>query len=214
MRIRTIALGLLLAATLAACSSSTPATATPPAATPTPVVTPEPTAAPTATGPDQTQGPMPSFNGDPTLAAKFPTQVGGQPVTTPQTARLVDFFAAFQTTQAEIETIRQALAKVGIDIDTVTFGSATTTVNGASVGIVALRIPGQDAGRLIQNYALISPSNATDVLTPETVGGKSATKITGSDGTVSGWMYASGDTLWQVNTTDVAEAAAVFSALQ
>jgi len=197
--------------TFAACSSS-PAGSTPPGATPTAVVTPEPTAAPTSTTPGASF-PIPSFAGDPELAAKFPTQVAGQPVTTPQTARFIDFLGAFQTSAAEIDTIRQTLAAIGANLDTLTFGTATATVNGSSVSITALRTPGQDASRLIQNYGALSTDNATDVLTPETIGGKNATRITTSDGTLSGWMYATGDTLWQVNSTDQAEAAAVFSAL-
>jgi len=171
--------------------------------------------------PGTSQQPGPSFAGDPELAAKFPKQVDGQPVTNVTTARFIDFMSAFDTTpsaaastKAEIDSVRTIFAGIGLNLDTMVFGSATATVSGSSVGIVALRVPGQDANKLIQNYAMIpSALKSGDVLSKETVGGKSVTVVRDVGGFASTWMYANGDILWEVDSTNQDEAAAVFTAL-
>lgn len=171
--------------------------------------------------PGTSQQPGASFAGDPELAAKFPKQVAGQPVTNVTTARFIDFMGAFDTTpsaaastKAEVDSLRTILAAIGLNLDTMVFGSATATVNGSTVGILALRVPGQDANKLIQNYGLIpSALSSGDVLSKETVGGKSVTVVRDVGGVASIWMYASGDILWEVNTSDQKEAEAVFAAL-
>ena len=164
--------------------------------------------------------PGPSFAGDPELAAKFPKQVDGQPVTNVTTARFIDFISAFVTTpsadastKAEIDAMRQTLSAIGIDLNTIVFGYGTATVNGSSVGIQALRIPGQDANKLIQNYLLFSSSNQGDTLSKETIGGKNVTVVRSSTGFASAWLYATGDIAWEVSTSSQDEAAAVFAAL-
>jgi hypothetical protein len=213
MPLRRIAVGITLVAMLTACSSA-PAGSTPPGGTSAPgaSATPPATAAPSATAPGTSQTPFPSFAGDSDLAAKFPTQVAGQPLTNLTTLKFVDFVRAFSTA-AQIDTTRQTFAALGIDLDTVVFGSATATVNGSPVGIQAFRVPGQDAGKLIQNYALLSSNNEGDTLKQETSGGKSVSVVRSADGFASTWMYANGDILWLVSTSDQTEAAAVFSAL-
>jgi hypothetical protein len=145
------------------------------------------------------------------LAAKFPKQVGGQPVTNVTTGKFIDFISALSP--AEIDTDRQKFATIGINLDTVVFGSASATVSGSTVQILALRVPGQDASKLIQDYALFSPLATGEALSQETSGGKNVSVVRDAGGTASFWMYASGDILWQVNTSDPTAAAAVFAAL-
>ena len=159
------------------------------------------------------QLPIQSFAGDPVLAAKFPTTVAGSPVTNVTTVKLVDAYRRFGTTAAQITTIGQALSTIGMDINTVVLGSAEATVNGSSVVISAYRIPGQDANKYIDNYAVFSPLTSGQVLSKETVGGKSVTVVRDSSGYASTWLYASGDIAWSVDSSDVAEATAVFAAL-
>ncbi len=170
--------------------------------------------------PGASQQPGPSFAGDPELAAKFPKQVDGQPVTNVTTARFIDFMSAFDTTpsaaastKAQIDSMRQTLSAIGIDLNTIVFGYGTATVNGSSVGIQALRIPGQDANKLIQNYLLFSSSNQGDTLSKETIGGKNVTVVKSATGFASAWLYATGDIAWEVSTSSQDEAAAVFAAL-
>jgi hypothetical protein len=155
------------------------------------------------------------------LAAKFPAQVDGQPVTNITTARFIDFMSAFNTTPsaaastlAEIDSLRTIFAGIGLNLDSMVFGSATATVSGSSVQILALRVPGQDANKLVQNYAMIpSALSSGDTMSQVTVGGKSVTVVKSATGYASIWMYANGDILWQVNTSSQDEAAAVFTAL-
>ena len=215
MPLRRIAAGITLVVMLAACSSAAPAGSTPPAGTPAPGAsgTLPAVTTPPATASGTSQQPGPSFAGDPELTARFPTQVGGQPVTDVTTAMFVDLLRALKSTQAEIDSMRQTFATIGIDLDKVVFGSATATVSGSSVGIQALRIPGQDASKLIQNYALFSSTNAGDTVSKETIGGKNVTVVRSEGGFASTWMYANGDLMWSVNTSDQKEAEAVFTAL-
>lgn len=150
---------------------------------------------------------------DPELASKFPKVVDGQPVTNVTTAKFIDFLTALGSPQTTIDSLKTAMAAIGIDLNSVIMGSATATVAGSPVGIQAFRVPGKDANLLIQNYALFATNNAGDVLTKETVGGKNATVVRSSTGYASEWMYAKGDTLWSVSTSSQKEAEAVFSAL-
>lgn len=221
MHLRRIAAGITLVVMLAACSSAAPAGSTPPAGTPAPtasamapaVTTPPAVTTAPATAPGTSQQPGPTFAGDPELEARFPSQVGGQPVTNVMTARLVDFLRALSTSQAEIDTMRRTFLTIGIDLDTVVMGSANATVSGSLVGILAFRVPGQDANTLIQNYLLFSSSNEGDTLSQETIGGKNVAVVRSAGGYASTWMYANGDTLWSVSTSDQKAAEAVFAAL-
>src|SRR5450759_744123 len=86
-----------------ACGSSaaTPGvggTSGPKGATSGPAGTSSVTPGASSVAPGASQQPGPSFAGDPELAAKFPKQVDGQPVTSVQTARFIDFMSAFNNT--------------------------------------------------------------------------------------------------------------------
>jgi len=109
--------------------------------------------------------------------------------------------------------LRQKFATVGMDLDTVVFGSANATVGGSPVGILALRIPGQDTNKLIQDYQLISPLDEGDTLSEEMIGGKNVAVVRSAAGDANEWMYANGDIFWSINTSDQHEAEAVFTAL-
>ena len=209
-----------------ACGSSaaTPGvggTSGPAGATSGPAGTSSVTPGASSVAPGTSQLPIPSFAGDPELAAKFPKQVDGQPVTNVTTARFSDFFSAFNTTpsaaastKAELDSLRTIFAGIGLNFDAMVFGSAQATVSGSSVGITAVRVPGQDANKLIQNYAMIpSALSSGDTMSQATVGGKNVTVVKSATGTASTWMYANGDTLWEVSTSNQDEAAAVFTAL-
>src|SRR5882672_3797722 len=149
MSFRTIATGISLLLMLAACGTAAPAGTTSatgtllPAtsATPAAAATPSAVTSPPASAAGATP---PAFVGDPDLAAKFPKQVAGQPVTNVATSKLVDFFTAFSVPQAQVDSSRQALAGVGIDLNAVLLGDANATVDGSSVGIQAVRVPGMD----------------------------------------------------------------------
>lgn len=213
---RLIAAAITLVVVLAGCSNAAPAGSAPGAATPAAGASATPQAVTTPAASTATsQGPfvLPSFAGDPDLAAKFPKQVDGKPVGPVTTATLMEFLVALQSTPADLDTMRQAFATIGIDANTIVVGSANATVSGSTVGIFAIRVPGQDATKLIQNYSIFSAANQGDKLSAETAGGKNVTVVRDSAGYASTWMYATGDILWTVNTSDQKEAAAVFAAL-
>jgi hypothetical protein len=219
MPFRRIAAGITLVVMLAACSSAAPTGSTPPGGTSAPGASGTPPAAttPPATARATSQQPGLSFTSDPVLMAAFPKQVAGKPVTNLTTAKFVDFITAFggadASAQAQIDSIRQTLSAIGIDLNTIVFGTATATVNGSSVGIEALRVPGQDANKLIQNYLILSTNNQGDTLSQETISGKNVTVVKSATGLAKTWMYATGDIMWSVSTSHQAEAEAVFAAL-
>lgn len=213
MPIRRIVTAVALMAMIAGCGSSatsapgaatTPASAAPTVAT---VATASP--APASTG----AGVLPSFAGDPDLAAKFPKTVAGKPVTNITTARFLDFMAAFQVPQAEIDKDRADFSAIGVNLDTLILGLGQATVGTSMVQIQATRAPGMDAVQLLPVAAKLSESNPTDKVTTETVGGKSAAVVRDADGYASLWLYARDDIIWQVNTSSKDVADAVFAAL-
>ncbi len=230
MPLRRIAAGITLVVMLAACSGAAPTGLTPPAGTPAPGAsgtpapgvsgTPPAVTTPPATAPGTSQQPGASFTGDPVLAAKFPTLVGGKPfLGRVTTGLLVDLMRALNTPQAQVDTIRQGLATIGIDLNTVVFGDAMADVTrtgdqyGSTVEIEAFRVPGQDARKLIPNYALFLSHSEGDTLSQETVSGKNISVLRDPTGSSANhWMYANGDILWLV-PGDQWKAEAVFTAL-
>lgn len=214
MLYRMIAIGIATVALLAACSSA-PSGSTPVPGTPAPGATATSVAVVTPAQPTVvavTAQPVPTSGGvvDTELAGRFPTQVDGQPVTDLNIRRLVDYLALGGPELISAWT--SALATIGIDVQTAVFGSATATVDGSLVGINAFRVPGHDAATLIPLREL-SWVNDGDVLAQETVGGKSVTVGRSPNGYAGRWMYANGDTLWVLSTSDPDEAEAVFTAL-
>jgi hypothetical protein len=104
----------------------------------------------------------------------------------------------------------------------VSAGSAKATVDGSEVSIGSLRAPGADANEIIAHYneiqaavntAMGQPApSSPPTLTPSNLGGKNVTVSTTSDGTVT-YLYASGDTLFQVTEADEDQAGKVVAAL-
>jgi hypothetical protein len=218
MPIRRIITCVALIALVAGCGSSAtsaPGAATAPAASAA-------SGAPTAAAIASTQPSaaatgglvLPSFAGDPDLAAKFPKEVAGKPVTNVTTARMVDFFAAFQTPQDQIDKTRADMTAIGVNIDSLVVGFGQATVGTSTVQIQATRAPGVDASKLLPVAAQLSMNDpATDKVTTETVGGKSVSVVRDQGGYASSWLYAKDDVIWELNTSSQDEATAVFSAL-
>jgi hypothetical protein len=211
---RIIAAGSTLLLLIAACSSAAPAASNPAAATSAAGTSATPGAVATPPASAASQGPfvMPSFAGDPDLAARYPKIVAGNPVTQVTTLKLIDFLHAFNSTQAEIDTMSQSFATIGMDLNSVILGSGIATVDGSTVDIFAYKIPGQDVTKMIQNYGAFAASNEGDKLSAETVGGKNVTVVR-NNGYASTWMYPTGDILWTINSSSQKEAEAVFAAL-
>ena len=164
---------------------------------------------------------IPSFASDPGLAAKYPTTIDGQPVSDLQTYFFLDLLKAFES-EAQIQAVSSALGSFGIDATTVSAGSAHATVDGSEVTIGSLRAPGADANEIIAHYNEIQAAVNTAMGQPEAsspptlsqsnLGGKNVTVSTDNEGTVT-YLYASGDTLFQVEDANDDQAAKVVAAL-
>lgn len=200
---------------LSACSSSPAGTAGPGASgTPgaaTPVVTSG--AQPTLAIPSLA---IPSFTSDQDLVARFPTEIDGQPVSAPSTVRFVEFLQLVSGEQEPITAFQARLADLGLDLNTMSYGTANATVNDENVQIQAVRTPGADAGRFMQAYEtlneLFNPDEPVPTLTQATIGGRNVTVSTDEDGDVT-YLYVSGDVLWIVAGVDESTAATILAAL-
>jgi len=163
---------------------------------------------------------IPSFetNADPALAARFPTQVAGQPVTDVTTYRFMDLLNEWNSSQpAQLAMFTQAMSGIGVDPNTLTGGNGTATVDGSTVSISAIHTPGVDANRFIQIFPqltqLFSPEDQPPTLGQTTIAGKNVATLTdASTGDVS-YLYANGDVVWSVSSTDMNEVTQVLSAL-
>jgi hypothetical protein len=204
----TPAAGTLAAVTPAAV---TPAAVTPAAVTPAAVT---PVAGTPVAG---TPAAPPSFTPDFTLAAKFPAAIDGQPVTNVQTALYIDFLRQFGSTADEVQKAIDVFSAMGLDFTRMSFGSGSATVDGTSVGLIALRTPDADANKIVQNYALIagaldaSPPPAP-TMTQLSIGGKNVTRAVDSAGKAT-VLYVTGDTLFLIQDTTDSQTTKILQAL-
>jgi hypothetical protein len=207
----------------AAATTQAVATATAQPATLEPTLAPPTDAAPTATAaasPDAAPTfsipsvALPSFAPDNELAARFPTEIDGQPVTDVTTVLWMEFLLSFAPEQAQ--QFRSAMSSVGIDADRMSFGSATATVDDETVQLQALRTAGADAGLIVANFATIgavfNPDEEQPTLTQANFGGKNVTKATDADGDVT-YLYVSSDVLWFISDLEESQAATILAAL-
>lgn len=221
---------VLMAVAIAACgaspsASSTPGatlapgtTATPAAAAPTPGGATQPPGG--GTGTECAAYPtfslsspgLPSFEPDTTLEAKFPTQIDGQPVSDLQTG----FWAAFLCMGGQAAFDRTAAAlPSGLNWATMSYGSATYTVDDEDTELHAFRTPGQDANGIVQGLAQLAAASgqqADGTVTTGTVAGKSVLILTDSSGAKS-YGFLSGDTLFFTDNVTDSQAAKIVAAL-
>ncbi len=211
--------GVFVAATfaVAACGGSTPATSGPALPTlPAGAVPTVPTGAvPTIALPSLPVGVLPSFNGDPTLAAKFPTTIGGKPVTPATTALYSSLFASFGGAY-EAQKFAAAMGSIGVDPNTVSYGAASVELSDTNT-ITAIRTPNYSAAQFLSALpgltAIFSPDEPAPTVGQVSVGGKTVTTLTDSSETTT-YYYASGDTIWTTDATDPADLTAIFTAIQ
>ena len=158
---------------------------------------------------------IPSFAGDPTLAAKFPTTVGGKPVSTPQTALYGSLFQ-FTGGTYEAQQFAAAMTSIGVDPNTVSYGAATVELS-ETTNITAIRTPNYSAAQFLaalpQLTAIFSPDEPAPVIGQVSIAGKTITTATDADETTT-YYYASGDTIWTTSASDPADLTAVFTAIQ
>jgi hypothetical protein len=185
-----------LALVLAACGGETAdATDTP---EPTPEVTPTPdvTPSPEPTDDDTDTGALPTFglDGDPELAARFPSTVGGQPLTV-QSFR-GDMFAGMGGVDEEFEDF---LAATGADLEdvSVAFGGVMDDAD-SFLSVAAFRVLGVSQDRLEEEF-LGSAADEVEDLSRQTIGGKSvwvATYDVDEFGMSGAYFYVKDDTAY------------------
>lgn len=163
-------------------------------------------------------GGFPSFPAtrDPTLEAKFPAQIDGQPVTGIESGRLLDTMCLFGG-QEGVDRMR-ADAPPGIDLVNLVVGSAEATVEDQRVRMTAFRLPGQDGNQLLANIIALAQTVSGEEprfvggVTAATAGGKNVSTMTDTNGDVS-YLYVSGDTLIVVDAISASQADKIFSAI-
>jgi hypothetical protein len=203
---------LLLAASVVACSSGTPA---PTGAASTTATQPATSLAPQPVPPGSFALPsfsIPSFAPDTTLEAAFPTAIDGQPVSEVESASFLAVLQAFGTEQTKIDAFVASMQAIGVDPAGVSFGSGSVTLDDETVTINALRTPGGSAASAIQALIALDPPEVPPTITTETLGGKQVTVATLDDGEEE-FYYASGELAWFLVSVDRAQAEVIFAAL-
>ena len=164
---------------------------------------------------------VPTFAPDNDLAAKFPASIDGSPVSDVTTALFVDVMRGFGAKDTDVQAIVAAFNTFGVDFGKVSFGSASYEVDDDTVQLTALRTPGGDANKIIQNYSLLAgvfntapgaTAEPVPALTQSNIGGKNITLATDQDGNVT-FLYVSGDTLFSWDGTTDAQNTKIAAAL-
>jgi hypothetical protein len=212
---------LLLSLIVVACGgapASTPGTPTG-AATATPEGTSGPTGNECVGVPTLNLGNAeePQFTGDPELEALFPAQIGGEPVTDIRSYRMVEFFC-YIGGQALVDQMRANL-DTPLDLATMSVANGEVTLDGATVELSAIRLPGQGASnvltdlvQLVQTFAGGSMGDIGGSVTNADVGGKSVQVFSSADGEVA-YIYVIGDSMIVISDVSEAQAATILGAL-
>jgi hypothetical protein len=204
--------------TLAPGATATPGGATqPPGTTPTPGATQPPGG---GTGTECAAYPtfslsspgLPGFEPDTTLQAKFPTEIDGQPVSDLETG----YWAAFLCIGGQA-SYDQTVAGLGGGLNwaSMSYGSATYTVDDEDTQLHAFRTPGQDANAIVQALAQLAAASGQEqdgTVSTGTVAGRAVLILTDSSGEQS-YGFLSGDTLFFTDTVTDSQAAKIVAAL-
>jgi hypothetical protein len=202
---------------LANCQAAAPsgsATSTP---APTEAPTPEPTEAATdGAGPtDAASGGLPNFNADPALEAQLPDEILHTTLTkfSFRAADVLDEGAVDEDTQRFLETI----TGMGASLDDVSLAFAADMTGGLNVQLIAFRVAGANADQLLAAIVTEAESDAGpgDLIGEATLGGKTVTTLLEASGAADGpaYLYASGDTVYLIQSPDEALAAEALAAL-
>lgn len=218
---------LVLLLLVAACGAGAPATPTPRTSN-APVATPAPGPTTAASGPivapsqaigATCAGAPASLTPDADLAARFPQQIDGQPVTGVETYNWMQFMCALAGQTAIDAWKTEIPVRFHSILTGLSYGSADVTLDGESVEISAFRAVGTDADTLAVLYDELSqmvsgelPSGSASSTSYATIGGKEVTVRTDEDGRVA-YLYRSTDALFSVTDVTESQAGKIFAAL-
>ncbi len=185
--------------------SPTPTVEPTPSPSPSPTPTPSPTATPTP-APTPTDGPELHTATD--LEAVLPDSVSG--IALHRTSPDVSAQLQSDSRTAALLTVLRFIGKSASDIR---FAQATEEAEPSRLTVAAFQIRGIDARVFAQAAVGIVVSSAPGATTSTvTLGGKNVTKAVSPDGQVA-YVYAQGDTVYGVKTTDEAVATAALQVL-
>jgi len=157
---------MLSVASLAACSSGTPAPSGAASSTATRSATTSAQPLPLPTGSFALPSfVIPSFVPDTTLEGAFPTEIDGQPVTDVQSANFLSLMQGIGGDQAEVAAFVAAMQAINVDPAAVSFASGEATVDDEDVTIQALRTPGGSAASAIQALIGLDPPEVPPTVT-------------------------------------------------
>ncbi len=219
------------------CTGGGPADTPGPVSSPVPGTTPAPGTTPVPAGPTvapPTQagvppvgsscaevptfapGQAPSFAPDVDLAARFPQQIDGVPVTGLNSLRMVDYLCTLGGGQVAVDYFASNVPQ-GLNFATLSHAYADAFVEGEEVDLTAYRAPGLDPNLMIQSFSQLIRAlggGDTEVVNTATatIGGKNVFVLTDENGGV-GYLYPLGDVLFVVSdvVTD-SQAAKIFTA--
>jgi hypothetical protein len=155
---------------------------------------------------------IPSFAPDPAVEAGFPAQIDGQPLTDMESANFLAVLQSFSFDPELINRFVAAMQGLGINPATVGFGSATATVDDEPVSVQAVRFPGANAGAALDALVRIDEPDDPPTLTTQTIGGKTVTVATDSDGDVE-YYWVNGEWAWFLASATPEQAEVIFAGL-
>jgi hypothetical protein len=213
--VRTIGVVLLLGGLIGGCSAdATSAIDTAPAS-----LSPHRTGLCSGFGAIDPANPPPSLllTRDPVLEAEFPSEIDGQPVSDVASGRLVETLCLLGG-EASVTAAQRAAAST-VDITRITDASGSVPVDGRQVTILAFRLPSHRGDELLGAIGILSSAvvpgtqKFANGLEQTTAGGKSVWRwVNAADGSVS-FLYATSDTLFDVENVSQSQADKVFAAL-
>jgi hypothetical protein len=151
-----------------------------------------------AGSPPSMGGGCPALTRDPQLESIFPAQIDGQPVVNVQSARFLETVCV-EGGPSGVDAV-SSRAPAGVDLSSVSIGSAETTLDSSAIRLVAYRVAGATQDDLFETVAGLAQAVGGDPakfgrdLEPSVAGGKSVRTWTDAEGRTS-YLYVSGDIL-------------------
>lgn len=152
----------------------------------------------------------------PDLLATIPDELGGQATHSRQSFRIVDYLCV--AAGQDVVDTAIAAAPDGFDLTAVQYATAAVNLGDVTSTVAAVRVPGQDAGRLADDFERIAPlfAGATEPIaadrSEDTVGGKSVVILQPEEARPS-YLYTNGDVLYVVAPRDPEAAETILAAL-
>jgi peptidyl-prolyl cis-trans isomerase B (cyclophilin B) len=152
--------------------------------------------------PEPSPEPEPSFVGDAELAAMFPEQLGGEPVSVASFTGQ-EILSQSGPDNPGIQELVAALESQGKTLDDLTLASTLHETDNGAASIVAIRVKGAEAIALLDRLGALITGYSDLQTGPAEIGGKQVSVLTdGPDnGQQRSYGYANGEVLWIIQAT-------------